>query len=320
MNWTIHSLSFLPGKFLSVAEIDNDIDDEFEFHIQSRIEDLRAEGMNYQQAETAARAAFGSQASIRRQCQQINYGSRIWWNRLSLVALLFCGIAISGLVYQLANERSRNHQLLIELANANSDFSDVFGQIVDSKGQPIPNADLCITVKTWPNGKYNQEQFTTRSDQHGKFNYPQLLPNKKSYALNLAASKAGYGFVSRYVKKPSETPRSFKPLILTMRPADNFQLQLRYQHNDQPVADSLVILVSRYDGDQEHLSYDFGTGPTTFKTDSAGLLELPFVRLEDELELQIQSSNGQDVLIESVLVNQNQAVHYVENWTTGNSY
>ena len=302
-----------------MAEINTDIDDEIEFHIQSRIEDLRAEGMTHQQAETAARAAFGSQASIRKQCQTINYGTRIWLNRLTRIGLAICLIATVVLGSQLINQRNQNQLLLLELEKANSEFGDVTGSVLDLAGKPIPGADVYVTVKTWPNNRFFQEQLVVQTDSDGCFKLPKSLPLKKSFEFNASVLKDGFAFVSQYVQKPSEIPKPAEPLTFEMPRADSARIAFRFA-NGEPAADLPIIIGARFDGQNEHLIYNFGECPTELTTDIAGMVEIPFACDGDELEIIFLSPIEGDYRIETVRLDGNQNTIVIEEISLQNSY
>ena len=319
MNWIAAPLNLMSQRYRSVNEINNDIDDEIEFHIQCRMEDLRAEGMTHQQAETAARAAFGSQVSVRRQCQRINYGMRIWLNRIAILTLACCLAAIAFLGYQLTNERHRNRQLLLELENATAEFGDLAGQVIGANGIPIRNASVYMTLKTWPDGRFLQEQFVTQTRQDGRFVYERLLPNRKTFEVHVAVMKKGFAFETCYISKRGEVSRPIKPLEIVMQPAETTQIQIEWTPG-KPAADLPVTILSRFDGTAEHPIYDLGRHQTQLRTNSNGILDIPFVTQSDELELGFVAPGSDQHRSDHIALRSPKQTYIIDSENEQNSY
>ena len=317
MNWLTHPLGL--SRFQTIDEIDRDIEDELEFHIECRIADLRAEGLTYQQAETAARAAFGSQASIQQQCQRINYGNRIWLNR-SIAALLtlFAG-AVLLLGYQVFQERNRNSLLAAQLEKAKAEYSDVTGSVVDQNGTPVTDADVFIITKTWPNEKYRQQHFVTKTDANGHFSYPNVLPNRKDREVLVTIVKPGYAFQSQWVTQSRDESKSLQQFQFQLAKAQTIELKV-LGVDGQPIAHFPIHLVTRMNGADEHFLYPESNRQLQLATDEEGVLEIVWAKLEDELTIEVNNPLTGALEMRDLLLNDPACQLKFEQETTENSY
>jgi RNA polymerase sigma-70 factor (ECF subfamily) len=83
-----------------IAEVDDEIWDELQFHIAMRRQENIAAGMAPDEAEEDARSRFGDIERIRRACRRIRIGDRIMLQRIHVVltivllgAVIFLGVA-----------------------------------------------------------------------------------------------------------------------------------------------------------------------------------------------------------------------------------
>lgn len=78
-------------------EIENELDEEFAFHLEQSARDLRNEGRSSTEAQREARARFGDIETIKRDCKRIAMKERIMLQRINL-ALMIVVLIVVGLV------------------------------------------------------------------------------------------------------------------------------------------------------------------------------------------------------------------------------
>ncbi len=101
MSWMRTLADYLPTSDpRPIAEIDEDISEELQFHIEMRTEDNLATGMTPEGARHDALRRFGDFERIRGACRRIRVGERIMLQRIQtlltvvlLGALIFLGVA-----------------------------------------------------------------------------------------------------------------------------------------------------------------------------------------------------------------------------------
>src|SRR5262249_26210159 len=70
-------LRSLASRFLQRSQIENDIDEELSFHVQSRADDLERSGLTRFEAERQARIEFGSHARFKEETREAIAGNFI---------------------------------------------------------------------------------------------------------------------------------------------------------------------------------------------------------------------------------------------------
>ena len=164
---------------------------------------------------------------------------------------------------------------------------DLSGQVLDIQKQPLPDTKLLVILKTWPNGQYQQEDFTAISDATGKFILPKVVPTESRFAIQVAAMKDGYAFQSYYHLKrlPVEKP---EPITFELKPASKQTFVFRDQAG-KPIPNINVIPASRtpQNGGQ-YLVYFQGADPIQKSSGADGRVLLNYFESGDTAEIFIQ--------------------------------
>jgi Bacterial Ig-like domain len=84
----------------TIGEIEQEIGDELEFHLQMRAEENARLGMPAAAARAAAEERFGNVARIRRSCRTALLGERIMLQRLQIALIAILSAAVVVLAYQ----------------------------------------------------------------------------------------------------------------------------------------------------------------------------------------------------------------------------
>lgn len=83
-------------------------------------------------------------------------------------------------------------------ASQSGQSATLAGTVIDENGRPIADARVCVVRKTWPNDRYRQETFATRTDQDGRFEWKDFYPLGQRSALLVAICQDGYALRSTY--------------------------------------------------------------------------------------------------------------------------
>lgn len=267
----------LPLRSKSIAAINHDIDDELEFHIQSRIDELIAGGVLPAQAEIQSRTAFGSRDQIRKQCQRINYGNQVRLIILSFAGLAASVVAICWLSYQLMTLKNQNATLAKQLMSAASasagpaliaapesiaqDKHDLFGTVAGPDGNPIADAKVMLIFKSWPGGQYRQNALATTTDIKGNYRFKNLYSTNMQTAFLVSVVTDGYVLSSKYWVNDKRA--EIKAVKMRLKKATLKTLTL-LQKDGEPLANTKVFPQSR------NIPTDGRSGGETIYQQSAG--------------------------------------------------
>lgn len=78
----------------STRDVERDIDDEIAFHLESAARELEAEGLSLDEARAEARRRFGNVEAITRECRRTGASGRIFFQSLSIVAIVVLTLAV----------------------------------------------------------------------------------------------------------------------------------------------------------------------------------------------------------------------------------
>lgn len=244
------SLPFPRFENRSIASIKNDINDEIEFHIQCRIDELIAEGLTAEDAAQQAHAAFGSTETIQKECERIDIGRSRLLTMLALGTMLILGTLICWLSWQLLLVQSQNAEMAQRLVAAESSAVAIAAQekLHDLKGSvngpdgAVADAKVLLIFKSWPRGNYHQESLSTTTDEKGNFVFPELYQTGMQTAYLVSIVKDGYTLESKYwVHNKKGKVRPVK-----MRVKNAIEKTLTILGPDgKPLADTEVFLQSR---------------------------------------------------------------------------
>jgi hypothetical protein len=102
----------------SVADIDQEISDELDFHVQMRAEAGLRSGMSPEEAHRRAVVRFGNDDQIRNSCRRVLLGERIMWQRIQTVLIALLVVAVVGMGLSTYQLQRANNSALTELAAA----------------------------------------------------------------------------------------------------------------------------------------------------------------------------------------------------------
>ena len=276
------------------------IDEELMFHFRSLVDENVSQGMPLDAAWRAAEDRFGSLSHYSDECHRVVLGVQPMLQRLSVAGLVVLTLFVAWLFLEVRslrvhaappNDSSSNDQLAQNTPAdkkpaPKNDAADLAGTITDRQGKSVADVDVLVILKTWPNNRYRQEDFATKTDGKGKFRIAGLVPKSGQRAIHLAAVKDGYALTSLYeLRKPGEklASESLKiklddavPLTLTVRDAQG-----------NPAAKARVIPFSRAAGGEEHGVYFQAAKPIENVADEKGQVRLSVFRRGDSAQIYI---------------------------------
>jgi len=307
--------------------VDGEIDDELDFHIACRVQELVASGMDPQAAEEEARRLFGNRDRIHRECRSIARRRGLWLIAILAMGLMASILTIGWLVnrLQLAEKRNQAMQaLLVALppatgANGAVGASlvaaekpapsnekpaagakpapvkeepgkgnrDLIGRITDHAGNPVPDANVLLTFKSWPGGKYTQKAFRQKSDKEGAFRFEKLYSLRMQNAFLVTILAEGHAMQSQYVLCKESV--AVKRLEFKLTPA--IEKTILVQGADgQPLAGVSVWPGSRKPkrGSEDFLIYDQSGTDAGYKTGDDGKVAMSIFDEGDTVELRIR--------------------------------
>lgn len=101
MSWVQSLQSMLPRpERRGDGEIDDDLADEFAFHLQQSEREIVASGEKPEAARAIARRRFGDVEEITRRCRRIALEERIMLQRFNAVMMVLVGVLVAGLAVQ----------------------------------------------------------------------------------------------------------------------------------------------------------------------------------------------------------------------------
>jgi hypothetical protein len=113
----------------SIGDIEQEILDELDFHIEMRTLDNIRSGMLSGEARAAASAQFGDFGRIHRECRQTLLGERLMLQKLQTAMTVVLLVVVAWLAYQVhAGQRATESAL--------GDFADAVKQLAD---RPVPS-------------------------------------------------------------------------------------------------------------------------------------------------------------------------------------
>lgn len=280
------------------AKADQEVDDELLFHLRSLVDENMAQGMSHDQAWNEAEKRFGSLRRYWIGCQPTRLA------RGTVVSGLIAGVAALALavVWLVWETRSlrRQHELATSPSEINSRIAaarianhrDLAGRVLDQRGQPIGEANVLVIVKTWPDGWFRQDDFTTQTDAAGQFRLAKLIPADGQFAVQVAAMKDGHALTSNYQLKREGQDRELEPIVLRMGDAVPLTLIVQDAHG-QPVPGARVVpSVRNSAGGEEHLLYFQGSQPVHVAGNEAGQVPLGCLARGDRADIYVRVPGG----------------------------
>lgn len=302
-------LAALTGWCLqSTSSVDQEIDEEFEFHVDCRTRELVQAGWTPELARTEAEREFGQREHWRTKCREAHLGPRRWLLPLVSLSVLIPLVAyIAWLSFQL--QMSRNHtavllaqqerlkQLLAaapdagneeRLLAADAERQDLTGEVRDASDKPVAKANIVVIHKSWPNNRYRQDSLRTSTDETGTFRLPKLFVPGTQVAFLVTILADGHAMQSEYVlKKAGEEVSPFK---FKLKPALKKTLTVK-NSSGMPLANTVVFPTTRRvpESTKEYMIYYQSAADCGLKTDANGNVQMSFFELGDEIDLGVMT-------------------------------
>lgn len=298
----------LGGWILRPAvHVDEEINDEFEFHIDSRTQELIAAGWQPDDARTEAERQFGERDRWRAACRREQLGVGRWLVPSVAVAVLLAALVTGWFVWRLqmlnAVLLEQREQALRMLAAARgaqedaddeallaaaADKQDLTGKVHDAAGKPVKNARIVVIHKSWPNNRYRQESLHTTTDDNGAFRLPKLYVPETQLGFLVTVLADGQTMQSEYVLR--KRGEEVQPFLFKLKPALAKTL-IVLNSDGTPVANTTVFPTARRTGDPavEHMIYYQSAADTGLKTDAAGKVRMSLFEVNDEIDLGVMT-------------------------------
>ncbi|MFK7770029.1 MAG: permease prefix domain 1-containing protein [Mariniblastus sp.] len=277
-------LRFKQG-YKSISAIDSEIDDEFEFHIQCRTDELIASGIPEELAQQQARESFGASDKIKKQCQRINYGGQLWLSRLIVIGFVASLVAVGILTNQLMTLKDQNSVLANQLmASAASGMNspaitsivkkkeDLAGTVKDSEGKPIAGARVLLIYKNWARG-YSQQELATKTNDKGEFAFKRLYSTDYQTAFLVSVVADGYVLTSDYVV--NDDRKVIDPYEFELKLAVKKTLVL-FGADGKPMKRAKVFPSARSSDGEDHMIYAQSAKRVDVAADGDGKVEMNF--------------------------------------------
>ena len=167
------------------------------------------------------------------------------------------------------------------------ELADLTGQVLDGRDEPIAEAKILVVLKTWPSGRYQQDDFFAETDDDGTFILPKLVPTAGRYAVQVTVVKEGYALQSHYNLK-TRPDESLRPVDFRLEPTTPKTLVLQDEMG-QPIRQVNVIPSTRItsQGDEFHVYFQ-GSESIQVTSDANGRVELASFSTGDRAELYFQ--------------------------------
>lgn len=280
----------------SADEFRDEIEDEIAFHVAERSREFMAEGMSEPEAKTAALRKFGDAPRIASECHKAAVGGLVLWHRLHLMLTAALAVVLTALVLTSHSPNSGRGDFAATLPSGvaslldNDWTGDIRGQILDDRGQPLDEARVLISVKTWPDQSYFQRAYAVTTDSRGTFTIDNVHPVDEQFEVQVAAVKQGYALVSSYHSAPAGM---LKPLVLQLPSASGFILHVE---SEQGVTLGGVDVLPHGRTDTagtEHVLYFDSAQSLARRTDFDGCAEFSYFQPGDKANVLLRAASGE---------------------------
>ena len=300
-------LDFGRSKFKAIESIDLEINDELDFHLACRVDELVDSGLSEEEAKRQAESDFGARADIAKQCQKINYGNRILFGRCAIGALMLSLIAIGWLGWELMAQKSANTVLIQKLAEINlapvspmlelvqqNGATDVHGTLTDKQGKAVPDAKVLLVVKSWPNGKFSMHALATESDSDGNFRFVEAFTKGAKTEFLVTVVADGWLMDSEYVAGHDGSP--LEKFELKLAAATPQKIDVGKEHAGWNVVPK--TRTSSADG-KKHYVYPISKAEFDHKVNDDGTVDMNYFAPGDELRFVVsKGTNVEEVDVE----------------------
>ncbi len=300
----------------SASEIEYEIDEELQFHLELSIEEKIKQGIPKETAEKEAIEQFGSVNQYSNECRLVDLGDRIMINRFLAAGVIGLSLLVGYLVFETQQMKNSQMTLLDKLSKQQENFEEIqkdqkllltnissqqevldkltpekktlSGSVSTTDGTPLDNVKILLILKTWPNNRYRQQNFHVVSNDKGIFEFDKLIPSNDRYAINITALKDGYVFKSVYQYIEHRDSESIKPIKFKLNKSNKFTLQF-LDSSGTPINGVKVTPSGRGSKTgEEHLIYFQGSNPIRLTSDVKGEVTLNCFAKGDGARLNLQ--------------------------------
>jgi len=289
-----------------VAEVEKDIRDELQFHLEMAAAEEMLQGVSADEALDRVRERFGDVDEIRRVCRRVKLGDRIMLQRIQAVLMVMLVVAVIFMGVRMVVAQRANASVFQDVANQLRQvqaglgsgavaaparpMANVSGRVLDAKGEPIAEADVLVIVKTWRSG-YHQEDHAAKTDAKGSFILEGIYPPGAKHAVHVTVLHDGHAFQSWYGlhKEGGEVD----PLDFRLEGAR--EIELRFVDRSGNEVEGVVLRpFSRalQDGTR-HLVYHQGSEPVWRESGSDGRALLACFGVSDEATISYRGPGGE---------------------------
>jgi erythromycin esterase len=173
--------------------------------------------------------------------------------------------------------------LVFVTASAVAETADIAGRVVNEDGEPVKNATVLVIRKTWPGGRYRQEDLHTQSDQDGRFRLKDFHTLKQKVAVLVAICHDRFCLMSDYRLDPEGA--GFEPFDFQLTKAT--PVTLVFQDSEGKPVEGVVAYPSGRETDEgkQHLVYAQGSEPIHKTSDASGKVVFPVYRKGDTAKI-----------------------------------
>lgn len=218
----------------------NDVQEEIQFHLASRIEDYHDEGMSLDDSKAAALNQFGDVDRVVQECCRATSAWQILVHRSHLLLTSVLLITTALLSLQVLSNKpttQSNAVQLIPQPPTNETLphydGDIAGLVVDGLGKRLARAHVMVAVKWWPENGFRQQCYMRTTDANGAFKINNVYPSDTQHEVQIAAMAEGHLLTSQYIDDQSLPLNS----LAIQLPSARAELAVEFQSaTGQPVS------------------------------------------------------------------------------------
>lgn len=271
--------------------------DELLFHFRELVKEKIVAGQSFDDAWNAAEENFGSLRRYEDECREIRLRDKLFPGRIAVGALVVMALMITWLSFEV---RSVGHsgEVLAQTISAtagkpaSNPLQNLSGQVLDKDDRPLKEARVLLILKTWPNDRYQQEDFDTVTDSDGRYRFEALVPASERHAVMVVAYKAGHAFRSKYdyVKRPTGKREDVN---LQLPNANEVTLIIKNENGKPESGVEVRPSQRKPKSGEESVIYFQGSETLTSSSDDQGKVKLNCFEAGDQAEVYLKQADGE---------------------------
>lgn len=187
-----------------------EIQEEIQFHLESKAEDLQDSGASSQDAAQTALEQFGDVRTILRQCCDESGAGQVLLHRSHMLLTILLLVATTTLGIQVwsasaVDNPPKTSVVALPTSEQSVYDGDVAGIVVDELGKALPNANVMVAVKWWPANGFRQQCYMITTNKSGEFSVNDAFPSNVEHEVQIAAMADGHLLTSRYISDKNQT-------------------------------------------------------------------------------------------------------------------